>query len=246
MTTASAEFRTSNLRWGLSAALVIAAHLASALGLASMPSDPSPPSPPPAVLLELAPLPVAPLPAESRPPPQPPPPLRPPPMREAVKPPVAIPKPPPKPRVRRPKPPPPKHVEKPKPREEKPTKTVAAAVARTPKAPVKAPPTQSTVAARPSNALPTFEQKLLAHLERYKRYPLQSRRRHESGVVYLRFAMDRNGAVLRAAIARSSGHAALDEEVLSLIRRAEPMPKPPPDVAGATLELIVPVRFSMR
>ena len=42
----------------------------------------------------------------------------------------------------------------------------------------------------------------------------------------------------------SSGSAALDAETLALVRRAQPFPPPPPDLAGS--EMTVPLRFSIR
>ncbi len=86
----------------------------------------------------------------------------------------------------------------------------------------------------------------LTYLQKEKRYPAQSRWRHEEGVVYVRFSLDRNGRVLKAEVAHSSGYAALDAEVLDLLQRAQPLPKPPDDVPGDPIELMVPVNFFMR
>lgn len=44
----------------------------------------------------------------------------------------------------------------------------------------------------------------------------------------------------------SSGSPELDAETLALVRRAEPLPAPPPEVLGNPLTLTVPVRFSLR
>ncbi len=55
--------------------------------------------------------------------------------------------------------------------------------------------------------------------------------------------MDRDGKVLSARIEKSSGYDLLDEETLALIERAQPLPKPPPDVAGNPIELVVPIEF---
>ncbi|MDB5413209.1 MAG: energy transducer TonB, partial [Rubritepida sp.] len=70
--------------------------------------------------------------------------------------------------------------------------------------------------------------------------------RREEGVVHLTFTMDREGHVLNARIARGSGYPELDAETLALARRADPLPVPPPEVAGNPLTLTVPVRFSLR
>ncbi|MAY64075.1 MAG: energy transducer TonB [Rhizobiales bacterium] len=88
-----------------------------------------------------------------------------------------------------------------------------------------------------------WQSRLMAHLERRKRYPGDARRRGEEGIVYVRFSIDAGGNVRSASIARSSGYTALDNEVLSLVRRASPVPKPPP---GVNKTITAPVRFSRR
>src|SRR5690606_27597204 len=95
----------------------------------------------------------------------------------------------------------------------------------------------------PSRAVVTWQGRLMAHLERRKRYPFEARDRGETGVVYVRFRIDDAGNVLTEAIARSSGFRELDNEVLSLVRRASPMPRPPVD---APRTIVAPVVFSLR
>lgn len=87
---------------------------------------------------------------------------------------------------------------------------------------------------------------LLAALERQKRYPEEARARQVQGVALLRFRMRRDGSVAAFRIERSAGDAALDEAVLAMVRRASPLPAPPPEMPGETLELTVPVRFALR
>ncbi len=87
----------------------------------------------------------------------------------------------------------------------------------------------------------SWQSSLMAHLERRKRYPSGAMSRGERGTVYVRFSIDGAGNVLSAALARSSGFSELDQEVLSLVRRASPVPAPPP---GANRTITAPVRFS--
>jgi protein TonB len=94
----------------------------------------------------------------------------------------------------------------------------------------------------PSQAVVTWQGRLMAHLERRKRYPFGARTRGETGVVYIRFRIDDAGHVLTESIARSSGFRELDNEVLSLVRRASPVPSPPAD---APRTIIAPVKFSV-
>lgn len=88
-----------------------------------------------------------------------------------------------------------------------------------------------------------WQSRLLTHLERNKRYPPASRKRRQEGVAHVRFSIDTNGRVLSAAIARSSGFDVLDQEVLAMVRRASPVPAPPP---GAPLTITAPVQFKIR
>lgn len=88
-----------------------------------------------------------------------------------------------------------------------------------------------------------WQSRLMAHLERRKRYPSGARARREEGTVHVRFRIDAAGNVLSVSLARSSGHPELDEEVLSLVRRASPVPAPPPGVSSI---ITAPVRFSVR
>jgi protein TonB len=44
----------------------------------------------------------------------------------------------------------------------------------------------------------------------------------------------------------SSGSPALDQETLDLLQRAQPFPPPPPELAGAQIDLTVPIRYNMR
>ena len=66
------------------------------------------------------------------------------------------------------------------------------------------------------------------------------------GVVRLHFIMDREGRVLSYNVVGSSGFATLDDAARALIRRAQPLPPVPADYPGETLDLIVPVVFSLR
>lgn len=110
-----------------------------------------------------------------------------------------------------------------------------------------APPARpSPPAPAPSNAAPTWQGLVLGQLEKFKRYPYGAQSRRQQGMPYIRFAMDRNGKVLSSRLERSSGHPDLDAEAVALPRRAQPFPKPPPEVAGDTIELVAPVEFFIR
>lgn len=93
---------------------------------------------------------------------------------------------------------------------------------------------------------PSWQSSLVRRLQHYKRYPSEAQARNEQGIVLLSFSLDRDGHVLAHRIARSSGYPDLDEEVLAMIMRAQPLPAFPPSMPQLTLDLTVPIRFSLR
>ena len=92
----------------------------------------------------------------------------------------------------------------------------------------------------------TWEGRVLARLNKYRRYPRIAMIQRKQGVPWIRFVMDRDGKVLSARLERSSGSSDLDREALSLPKRAAPLPKPPAEKPGDTLELVVPVEFFLK
>ena len=93
---------------------------------------------------------------------------------------------------------------------------------------------------------PSWQTNLMRQLQRFKRYPASAQSRKEEGVVLLSFSLDRSGRVLAHSIARSSGHADLDDEVMAMIMRAEPLPPFPETMPQTRIDLTVPIRFSLR
>lgn len=89
----------------------------------------------------------------------------------------------------------------------------------------------------------TWEGLVLGALNKAKRYPRIARLQRQQGVSWIRFTMDREGRVLSVILERSSGLRSLDEEAVSLPKRASPLPKPPDDKPGDPIELVVPVEF---
>src|SRR5690606_10718338 len=110
-------------------------------------------------------------------------------------------------------------------------------------APTAAAPVEVASAAARAASTATFQQRLLAHLERHKRYPRSAQLRRQEGVGYARFVLDRNGRVTGLRLERSSGHDILDREVLELIERAQPLPAFPPELVEERLDLVVPIQF---
>ncbi|KPG00675.1 energy transducer TonB, partial [Rhodopseudomonas sp. AAP120] len=95
-------------------------------------------------------------------------------------------------------------------------------------------------------ALPSYRERLVAHLARYKQYPSASKAAGDQGTALLSFTVGRSGQVLASRLARSSGHPALDAETMAMIHRAQPLPSFPAEMTQASLSFTVPVNFSLR
>jgi periplasmic protein TonB len=109
-------------------------------------------------------------------------------------------------------------------------------------------PAPETTAPQPSkridsNAIPGWKRQISLLLERNKRYPAAAQRQRE-GIAQVAFTLDRQGRVTASRILKSSGSSALDDAALELLKRAQPFPLPPPEVADDQLTLSVPINFT--
>jgi protein TonB len=86
---------------------------------------------------------------------------------------------------------------------------------------------------------------LMAALLQHRSYPPEARRQRARGVVQLRFTVGRDGHVLASNVARSAGHAVLDEAALAVLAAADPLPAIPPSLGRDTLTVTVPVEYAL-
>ncbi|MCH8489641.1 MAG: energy transducer TonB [Oceanicaulis sp.] len=255
---------SSRSLWGVSFALVAGLHAgAGAAAIYWRPSQASMAEPAAAVMVELAPAPSAPQQPPSDIPPGP---------EQVEAPPEVIPDPEPDTEIPpdpRPEPDPvqddepdrpviedaeavlapvPERVPQVRPVQAEPAadRVAAPASALAPPGDVAAAPVEGAPSMTRTDAVQSWQSALLGRLERFKRYPSQARRQREEGVAHVRFVMNRGGDVVRREIAVSSGSARLDREALALLDRAQPLPPPPPDIGGETIELVAPVEFFLR
>lgn len=158
-------------------------------------------------------------------------------------------------------PPPPPQAVRPPPRPTLPHRETRVATPAAPRpqqpqqttAPPAAPASASAQAAAPAPVArrfagppPSYVARLAAALERAKRYPNSARLRRQEGVASLRFRIRRDGSVTGWRIERSTGFTDLDEAVGEMIQRASPLPRPPDEMEGEFIEMVVPVRFNLR
>ncbi|WP_347902720.1 energy transducer TonB [Pseudomonas purpurea] len=235
-------------RYSGSLAVVLGVHGIAILLALNWTSSPPVELPPMAMMIELAPVPAPPPPAPPKvvTPPQPPAPteeLPLPKLAEAPKPTISV----PKPVKPKPKPQPPKPVEKkPEPPKEKPSEEKPSDAqptnAPTDKSAQPAPgPSHAQNAAKES-----WQGTLLAHLAKYKKYPSGAQARGKEGLNRLRFVVDAEGKVLSYELVGRSGNADLDRATLEMIRRAQPLPKPPADMlTNGSVEIVAPFVYSL-
>ncbi|MDY7562685.1 energy transducer TonB [Pseudomonas sp. CCC3.2] len=97
-----------------------------------------------------------------------------------------------------------------------------------------------------SNAQRSWQSDLQNHLAKYQRYPEDARRRNISGSTHLRFDVGADGKVISVSVAQSSGHALLDRATLTMIRQAQPLPKPPAEILrNGSIEVTAPFDYSL-
>jgi TonB family protein len=90
----------------------------------------------------------------------------------------------------------------------------------------------------------TWQKELAAHFNKYKRYPAD--RTAQSAEVIVSFVLDRIGRVLSTRIVKGSGDSSFDDAAVAMLKRADPVPPPPPLVADEGLTFTLPVIFHVK
>jgi protein TonB len=255
------DVREELRRWIVAAAIVCATHVGLMAGYAMMPAaEPDGGLESPAVLVDLAPVPVAPASPddiapgpdmlEAMPTPKPPEQVEPQvvePMQKIEAPAeVTLPLPEPKAVEKKPEENPDKQKAETDPvQENTPAPQTTAAprseqnTAATPQAPSPASKdSQVTVAA--------WRAIIRAKIAGVQRYPARASARNEQGTVMVTFVLNRDGSILSPNIVRSSGHAELDREALAMIARAAPFPFPPGITEETARIPTVPIVFKLQ
>ena len=86
-----------------------------------------------------------------------------------------------------------------------------------------------------------WEKKVVAHFKKFLMFPDGAKVKGAGLRLALEF--DRLGHVVSVSIAEGSGLSAYDEAALKMVRRADPVPAPPPLVADLGLNRTLPVTF---
>lgn len=87
----------------------------------------------------------------------------------------------------------------------------------------------------------TWQKQLAAHLNKAKHFPAEAEAR--GGSVTIRFRIDRMGHVLAASVVQAADHPAFAAEALAMLKRADPLPVPPPGLGDDQLSFTLPIVF---
>jgi periplasmic protein TonB len=90
-----------------------------------------------------------------------------------------------------------------------------------------------------------WQRDLVSRINRYKRYPAAAATHRVEGVVTVQFTVDRAGVVLASQVLHSSGSPLLDDEAITMLHRAAPLPAPPAPAQAETFEFVLPIRFKI-
>jgi protein TonB len=107
----------------------------------------------------------------------------------------------------------------------------------------KSAPAAAAPNAASSSALLAWKKQVYTQIAAQSRdYPPSEFAKNEGGIVNLTFSLDRQGRIIDSRIAHSSGFATLDKDALDKLRRAQPFPSPPTEIA-VPVRLSLPVRY---
>ncbi|WP_027544907.1 energy transducer TonB [Bradyrhizobium sp. WSM2254] len=258
-------------RWGVSAAVIVALHLAAALlAMSWLRSQPEQGVTLPAIMIDMAPVTSAPqsMPDDVAPGPvmqeadaSPPEPAQ----RQMIEETIAPTPPQDKPDVVAPperkleptpaRPEPAKIVPVEKPAPDKPKivrreakkpsdATPAPRTSAPPRAEREAPMASAMSAGAVASAIASYNQRVRAHLMRFHQYP--SAGGGQRGVARLNFTLSRSGQVTSSRLGGSSGVAAFDAQAMSMIRQASPFPPIPDEIKNGAMSFSIPVEFTVR
>ncbi|EAB5243657.1 energy transducer TonB [Campylobacter jejuni] len=108
--------------------------------------------------------------------------------------------------------------------------------------------TQTIVSGNAKEQVKSYQALLMAHLAKFKKYPQEAIMQKQEGVVRIRVSIDESGNVLSKELKKSCPYAALNDEALSLFKRASPLPKPPKEMLknGDKISFVMPIDYNIK
>ncbi|EOV9300335.1 energy transducer TonB [Campylobacter coli] len=108
--------------------------------------------------------------------------------------------------------------------------------------------TQTYISGNAKEQIKSYQALLMAHLAKFKKYPQEAIMQKQEGVVRIRVSIDESGNVLSKELKKSCPYAVLNDEVLSLFKRASPLPKPPKEMLkdGEKISFVMPIDYNIK
>lgn len=108
--------------------------------------------------------------------------------------------------------------------------------------------TQTIVSGNAKEQVKSYQALFMAHLTKFKKYPQEAIMQKQEGVVRIRVSIDESGNVLSKELKKSCPYAALNDEALSLFKRASPLPKPPKEMLknGDKISFVMPIDYNIK
>ncbi|EAI2156489.1 energy transducer TonB [Campylobacter coli] len=108
--------------------------------------------------------------------------------------------------------------------------------------------TQTIISGNAKEQIKSYQALLMAHLAKFKKYPQEAIMQKQEGVVRIRVSIDESGNVLSKELKKSCPYAVLNDEVLSLFKRASPLPKPPKEMLkdGEKISFVMPIDYNIK
>ncbi|ECR1432575.1 energy transducer TonB [Campylobacter jejuni] len=108
--------------------------------------------------------------------------------------------------------------------------------------------TQTIVSGNAKEQVKSYQALLMAHLTKFKKYPQEAIMQKQEGVVRIRVSIDESGNVLSKELKKYCPYAALNDEALSLFKRASPLPKPPKEMLknGDKISFVMPIDYNIK
>ncbi|MDA9499000.1 TonB family protein [Bradyrhizobium sp. CCBAU 11357] len=113
-----------------------------------------------------------------------------------------------------------------------------------PRAEREAPMASAMSAGATAAAVASYNQRVRAHLMRFHSYPAGGG--GQRGVASLSFTISRGGQVTSSRLGGSSGVAAFDAQAMSMLRQASPFPPIPDEIKNRAMSFTIPVAFTVR
>jgi len=89
-----------------------------------------------------------------------------------------------------------------------------------------------------------LSESLWKRIEQLKRYPIQARARRWEGKVVLEAVIRHDGTILECLVAESSGHGLLDQDAISVLRKASPLALKHP-LGKEQITILVPIAYRL-